>query len=166
MRYGRCDEQLSVPYQPFVEALGEPLFARGEPSRAPDTERRALFMAVSEHLARAERPLLLVLDDLQWADPGTLALVRHLIRSGTPRTLLLVLYRDGALDRLWAEARPECLSMGGLDEAAVAALLGSGIRPSPRRCWPRPTAILSSSVSCWRTWASRATSRRPTRCAT
>ena len=125
VRYGRCDEQLAVPYQPFVEALGEPLFNRAMPSGAPETERRALFMAVSDHLARANRPVLLVLDDLQWGDPGTLALVGHLIRSGIPRTLLLGLYRDGTLDRLWAEARPERLPMRGLDEAAIAALIDS-----------------------------------------
>lgn len=125
VRYGRCDEQLAVPYQPFVEALGEPLFARGEPSQAPEAERRALFVAVREHLASAARPILLVLDDLQWADPPTLALLRHLFRSGTPRTLILALYRDGALDHVWADARPERLTLSGLDEAALATLLAS-----------------------------------------
>ena len=66
-----------------------------------------------------------MLDDLQWADPPTLALLRHLVRSGTPRTLILALYRDAALDELWAEERPDRLTLAGLDAAAVAALLAA-----------------------------------------
>jgi DNA-binding SARP family transcriptional activator len=125
--YGRCDEQLAAPYAPFADALGETVLAGGEPS---DRGRRALFNAVAKHLADADRPTLLVLDDLQWADAPSLALLRHLVRTGTSRTLILALYRDGALDRLWAEERPERLTLAGLDTEEIAALL-----PAPDRAF-------------------------------
>jgi DNA-binding SARP family transcriptional activator len=126
--YGRCDEGLAVPYQPFVEvfrpavgAMGPDrlqaelgplspelvrllpeLGAVGEPARAdPETGRLALFEAVSAlaEAATRERRALLVLDDLHWAAKPTLLLMRHLIRSERPwRALVLATYRDTELD--------------------------------------------------------------------
>jgi tetratricopeptide (TPR) repeat protein len=126
--YGRCDEGLAVPYQPFVEALrpyaravgldrlhtelGDlaaqlgrllPELARlGEPMRAdPESERFALFEAVAaliETMTR-DQPTLIVLDDLHWAANPTLLLLRHLIRSERQLgTLLLCTYRETELD--------------------------------------------------------------------
>src|SRR5262249_9030429 len=45
----------------------------------PDEEHIRLFDAVSQLLiaVRRQGPLVVVLDDLQWAEPGTLALLRH-----------------------------------------------------------------------------------------
>jgi DNA-binding SARP family transcriptional activator len=126
--YGRCDEGLAVPYQPFVEAfrpavramaperlraelgpflpelvrLLPELGALGEPARAdPETGRFALFEAVSAlaEAATRQRPALLVLDDLHWAATPTLLLMRHLIRSERAlRALVLATYRDTELD--------------------------------------------------------------------
>ena len=105
--YGRSDEEALVPYQSFVEALGqwvaacpparleERVTARAElsrvlpqlthrlpdlqepPPRDPDTERFLLFEAVSSLLAEESSlaPIVLVLDDLHWADKSTLALL-------------------------------------------------------------------------------------------
>jgi len=117
---GRCDEDLAVPYQPFVEALrhyvahsgGEPRLGRhaGELTRLapelrdlvpgladpmqtdPQTERYRLFDAVSDWLADAsvEAPVLLVLDDLHWAAKPTLLLLRHVLRAAEPIRLLVV----------------------------------------------------------------------------
>ncbi|MGH9039469.1 MAG: AAA family ATPase, partial [Acidimicrobiia bacterium] len=49
----------------------------------PETERYRLFDAVASWLGDASRrhPLLLVLDDLQWAAKPTLLLLRHIARS-------------------------------------------------------------------------------------
>jgi DNA-binding SARP family transcriptional activator len=126
--YGRCDEGLAVPYQPFVEALRPAATAMGpdrlraelgrfapelvrllpelgplgEPARAdPETERFAMFEAVSAlvEAATRERRTLLMLDDLHWAATPTLLLLRHLIRSERPLGALLVAaYRDTELD--------------------------------------------------------------------
>ncbi len=127
--YGRCDEGLAVPYQPFVEALrpyvatvgidrlraelGDlapelgrmlpELAGLGQPVRSdPESERFALFEAVAALLEAMTRqqPALLIIDDLQWATQPTLLLLRHLIRSQRPhRVLLLGTYRDTELDR-------------------------------------------------------------------
>jgi tetratricopeptide (TPR) repeat protein len=124
--YGRCDEGLGVPYQPWVEALRPaaaaigrdrlraelgrlaPELARllpeldaGEPLRAdPETERYTLFEAVTaliETATSAQRALL-VLDDLHWAARPTLLMLRHLIRSDRPlRALVLGTYRETEL---------------------------------------------------------------------
>ena len=125
---GRCDEDLGVPYQPFVEALRHfvdhaPLLSGhlgrygGELARLvpelnervsglpaplrsdPETERYRLFDAVAAWLAvaSAEEPLLFVLDDLQWAAKPTLLLLRHVVRAGGGRVLVLGIYRDTEL---------------------------------------------------------------------
>ncbi len=117
--FGRCDEGMGVPYQPFVEALGlylrqatTPTLGRlaGElvrlvpeiPQRVadlpppirsdPETERYRLFDAVAAWLSAvsAECPVVLVLDDLHWASRPTLSLLGHLFRSGEPLRLLIV----------------------------------------------------------------------------
>ncbi|HET9773186.1 MAG TPA: AAA family ATPase [Acidimicrobiia bacterium] len=99
----------------------------------PETERYRLFNAVAEWLsaASAERPLLLVLDDLQWATPPTLLLLRHVAYSQDPMRLLIVgTYRDTELGRgnplvelladLHRQDGVERRSLGGLDAEAVA----------------------------------------------
>src|SRR5207302_1218191 len=52
------------------------------PSGEPDTERYRLFEAVVGLLAEisSSSPVMLVLDDLHWADKPTLLLLRHLAR--------------------------------------------------------------------------------------
>ena len=126
--YGRCDEGLAAPYQPFVQALRPmattmgakrmraelgslaPELARllpeitelGEPARAePETEQLALFEAVAAliEVATRERRALLVLDDLHWAPAPTLLLLRHLVRSERQlRVMTVGTYRDTELD--------------------------------------------------------------------
>jgi DNA-binding CsgD family transcriptional regulator/tetratricopeptide (TPR) repeat protein len=62
----------------------------------PDTERHRLHTAVShllEGVSRA-RPVLLVLEDVHWADAPTLLLLRHLARSTGGRVLVVATFRD------------------------------------------------------------------------
>ncbi|HEY4396811.1 MAG TPA: AAA family ATPase, partial [Acidimicrobiia bacterium] len=64
-----------------------------EPVRAePDTERYLMFEAVDALLGGIAKrtPLLLVLDDLQWADRPTLALLGHLARHTEAAPLVLL----------------------------------------------------------------------------
>ena len=83
----------------------------------PETERYRLFEAVVGLLGEmsAQAPVLLVLDDLQWADRPTLLLLRHIARAPDHgRVLVLGAYRstearaDGFADAL-AELRRERL---------------------------------------------------------
>ena len=161
---GRCDEDLGVPYQPFVEALrhfvdhasmlSERLGRYGgelarlvpeldqrvpglpDPLRSdPEMERYRLFDAVATWLtaASADEPVLVVLDDLQWAAKPTLLLLRHILRAGAGRVLLLGTYRDTELTHdhplveLVADLRRqggvERLSLSGLDDLGVTAFV-------------------------------------------
>ena len=64
-----------------------------EPVRAePDTERYLMFEAVDALLARIAKraPLLVVLDDLHWADRPTLALLSHLARHADAAPLVVL----------------------------------------------------------------------------
>jgi DNA-binding CsgD family transcriptional regulator/tetratricopeptide (TPR) repeat protein len=66
-----------------------------------DTERHRLHTAVIDLLAGVSRrsPILLVLEDLHWADAPTLFLLRHLVRScADVRMLLLATFRDTQAD--------------------------------------------------------------------
>jgi predicted ATPase len=63
--------------------------------------RRLLFNAVVELIARQSqlRPLLLLLEDLHWADEGTLALLVHLGRSiARLPVLIIATHRDDDID--------------------------------------------------------------------
>jgi len=102
----------------------------------PGEERPRLLDAVAQVLwaIAREAPLVLILDDLHWADGGTLVLLRYLARF-LPRhpVLLLGAYRDAELDRshrlqevlvaLRREAELEQIALSGLDSKAVTELL-------------------------------------------
>jgi len=162
---GRCDEDLGVPYQPFVEALrhfvdhapalserlgryggelvrlvpelGERVPDLPAPLRSdPEMERYRLFDAVAAWLTAnsSEEPLLLVLDDLQWAAKPTLMLLRHIVAAAAGgRALVLGTYRDTELthDHPLQEVVPdlrrhggvERLSLSGLDDVSVTAFV-------------------------------------------
>ena len=67
-----------------------------------DTERFLLFAAVVGLLARAseDQPVVLVFEDLQWADKGSLLLLQHLIAADhAMRVLIIATYRDSELSR-------------------------------------------------------------------
>ena len=66
-----------------------------------DADRLRLFEAVSTFLEEAsfEHPVLLVLEDLHWADRATVLMLRHLARrTDVARVFLLGTYRDVDLD--------------------------------------------------------------------
>ncbi|HUS44234.1 MAG TPA: AAA family ATPase [Ilumatobacteraceae bacterium] len=67
----------------------------------PDVERLRLFRAVDSWLSVGglDRPRLLVLDDLHWADKPTLLLLRHLISNPPAGLMVLCTYRDTDVDR-------------------------------------------------------------------
>lgn len=168
--YGRCDEELLVPHQPFMEALGHyvakappgevhnrlesaaPELGRVLPELAhqlpvppaadPETERYRLFEAVTGFLSgiATGAPVLLILDDLHWADKSTLLLLRHLLLRGPLdlRLLVLAIHRDDhtpdndVLADVFADAGRRCavdhITLDGLgDDDVVGVLQASGL---------------------------------------
>ena len=170
---GRCDEDIRVPFGPFVEALrwmlqhvpepelrerlgkhpGElvtlvPEIAELLPGVAPsasadaETERFQLFSAVCSWLGAGgtHAPTVLALDDLHWADKGTVQLLRHLASTTPGGLLVLGTYRHtdisrgdplgAALADLRRAAAVTRLVLGGLSEAGVRELVeAAGGRP-------------------------------------
>lgn len=89
--------------------LHEVLGALPEPAPLPPEQDRArLFDSIARLIAAAARtaPVLLVLDDLQWADAGTLALTTFLVRAMHEAPVLLVCcYRPDEIDPADARGR-------------------------------------------------------------
>jgi eukaryotic-like serine/threonine-protein kinase len=127
----------------LAERLGEepePLGSIGE------ADRFRLFDSVTGFLTDASRsrPLVIVLDDLHWADASSLELLRFASRQLAGTGLLLVgTYRDvelgrhhplsGALSELTAARNARRIPLRGLDVGGVAAMIESttGTPPAP-----------------------------------
>ncbi|MBV8358776.1 MAG: AAA family ATPase [Deltaproteobacteria bacterium] len=95
---------------------------------APEQSRWVLFNAVAEVLTRmsAARPVLLVLEDLHWADEETLALVTHLGQSVSKMPVLIVgTYRDFELQptQPLAKAIDELIRYHVLNQVSLSGLL-------------------------------------------
>ena len=102
-----------------------------------DTERYLLYGAAAGLLeaTSTDTPVVLVLDDLHWADKPSLQLLRHLVaRSATLRLLIVGTYRDAelssthpletALAALHREpAGISTIEVKGLDDTGVVALM-------------------------------------------
>jgi DNA-binding CsgD family transcriptional regulator/tetratricopeptide (TPR) repeat protein len=110
-----------LPYQPFVEALG-PL------PREAGSQLRVFETALALLADRAE-PVLLVLEDVHWADTSTLDLAVFLAHNvADEQVVLLATYRDGETVRRFAESAKRSgsaltLELGPLAHADLIALL-------------------------------------------
>jgi DNA-binding SARP family transcriptional activator len=101
-----------------------------------DAQRYRFFDAVAALIGEvgADGPVMLVFDDLHWADRPTLQLLRHLVRSPAPRRVLFVgTYRESEvsdrhpLHELVGDLRREGtlrrLELSGLAESEVGELV-------------------------------------------
>ncbi|HEX2809461.1 MAG TPA: AAA family ATPase [Kineosporiaceae bacterium] len=130
--------RLSDDLSPFTDGL------TARVGSDPDQARFRLFDAVSSFLVRvaADRPLCVVLDDLQWADVSSLKLLGFLARR-LPTSSLLVIgcYRDTEVGpghpvrTLLGEVGrdSELVELAGLNLAEVARLIADvgGVAPRP-----------------------------------
>jgi diguanylate cyclase (GGDEF)-like protein len=99
-------------------------------------------------LAARSHPLLLFLDDLQWADASTLRLLEYLVRADGERSVLIVgAYRDNevqpgdplhlsiqAIER--GQARIEHLRLGPMPDADVLQLVADTLHAAPEEVAP------------------------------
>jgi tetratricopeptide (TPR) repeat protein len=110
----------------------------------PETQRWRLFEAVARlvRTLAAERPLVTVIDDLQWAEPSTLLLLAHLVRRAVPGTAVVATVRrpegtddvSALLGDLGSGRSVEALHLQGLEAEDVSELvaLHAGAEPPAR----------------------------------
>lgn len=108
----------------------------GAPGSRPDVDRYRLFEAASQLLAAASQgaPILLVIDDLHWADRGSLLLLRYMIRSTRQAAICIVIthrnevpewsseFRD-LLDSLRREHTPTRVALHRLSDDDVRDMI-------------------------------------------
>ncbi|WP_163506718.1 ATP-binding protein [Fodinicola acaciae] len=136
------EEEGSPPHWLFRQLLAKDAW--------PDeTDRFQLFEAVTDlFLKKAERHgLLVVLDDIQWADPASIHLLVHLARSmASARLLVVATFRHtetgddlrAGLAALAGEEPVTRLRLSGLSEPEVAAQL-AGVTG-----WPVPESVAAA----------------------
>ncbi|MER6666041.1 AAA family ATPase [Amycolatopsis japonica] len=115
----------------LAEVLPEPLSGMGDPL----FDRHLLFRAIREVLA-VLGPTLLVIEDLHWADDGTLQLLRFLMADPPPDLAVVVTYRRedvpggmpmGRAYRPAANALTELVRLEPLTVGQVRALAGAAM---------------------------------------
>lgn len=129
----------AAPIAQLVPAVRDVLPGVSAPTALqPDEERFRLLESVALFLAARSRrvPVLLCLDDLQWADRGTIAMLRHVARHAVGHAILVVgTYRDVEVDArhpltdtlraLRREVEYDDMKLGGLAATEAAELLGA-----------------------------------------
>jgi ATP/maltotriose-dependent transcriptional regulator MalT len=126
------DELVPTAARPELGAILPSLEGAGQPP--PVDERYRTHRAVRGLLERigGDRPLVLVLDDLHWADPASLELVAALLKRPPEAAVLLALgFRKGQapapLAAALAEPLVQRLQLAPLDEAGLGELLGGEV---------------------------------------
>ena len=163
--WGSCSEaELSLPYLPFVEAIGNyldtqeieevatrlgatrrelsqlfPQLSDGQGAELgsdPAQAKLRLFEAIVALLASIEHTVVLVVEDVHWADESTRELLDHLARRlAGIRGLLLVTYRNDELHRRhpllpvlqsWRRSRvAEIVTLEHLSSDAIAEMISA-----------------------------------------
>ncbi|MPZ84544.1 MAG: AAA family ATPase [Actinophytocola sp.] len=140
LRGGCLQFEADIPYAPFAEALPD-LFGE-EATGAPTGDRVAAYRRVAEAVTRAGDLVVLVLEDLHWADASTRDLLRHLHRALADADVLIVatcrsdeLTADHPVATLVTELarspRTERLHLDPLDRPGVAALARAVLDAEP-----------------------------------
>jgi class 3 adenylate cyclase/predicted ATPase len=123
------------PLQQILRGLGERPAGAPAPERARGTEEtfwayRKLFEALAK-----ERPLVLVLEDIHWAEPTLLDLIEHIVEwtRGAPM-LIVCLARPDLLDERpgWAGELIELEPLPREEAETLVAMLAAGVDPAIR----------------------------------
>jgi hypothetical protein len=136
---GACWEGEGAPgYWPWVQVVRQ-LAPGATPQSLAGADAAAfqLYDAVTALLVHAsrERPAVVVLEDLHWADAGSLRLLEFVVQHAWfERLLVLGTYRDAEVDgslSLPLEAKATTLTLRGLDREAVRRLVArtTGVEP-------------------------------------
>jgi DNA-binding SARP family transcriptional activator/predicted ATPase len=106
---------LSLPVQsPYREATG-----------SPQQKREETLTILLDHLHEltASAPVLLVIEDLHWADPSTLELLNRFVQQDRAIPLLLVLTARPQFQPPWSDGQALILTLNGLNDSETEALV-------------------------------------------
>ncbi|UBU18133.1 ATP-binding protein [Nonomuraea gerenzanensis] len=138
---GACWEGEGAPgYWPWVQVVRQ--LAPGATPQGlagADAEAFQLYDAVTGLLVTAsrERPVVVVLEDLHWADAASLRLLEFVVRHAWFERLLVIgTYRDAEVDGPLSpplEAKATTVALTGLDQSGVRRLVErtTGVVPEP-----------------------------------
>lgn len=145
-RFGEVLEARAAALCAVMPTLRELLGDTGDPGPLPPAEARHRFHRSFVDLLRVvgeqERPLLLFLDDLQWIDGASLALLEALLQMPDGLPLILVLsIRDEEVSR----AHPLMLALSALRGRTRFAPTELALRPL---AVPEIAAMLADAMSC------------------
>lgn len=98
-----------------------------EPASSTQQQReRTLSILLSRlHKLAARQPILLVVEDLQWADPSTLELLGQFIDQEREAPILAVLTARPGFQPPWPEVPVHTLTLDPLDDAETAVLIAA-----------------------------------------
>jgi predicted ATPase/signal transduction histidine kinase/DNA-binding response OmpR family regulator len=138
-----------------LAALLLPAAAAPLPALPPDQAQRRLFDVLDRFIAlfaSAAHPLVMFLDDLQWMDAGSRALIANLATRPHGHLLLVGAYRDNEVDAthplailrdelVRADAPARTIAVGPLAAADLCRLLADALRAEPGRVAPLAALI-------------------------
>lgn len=124
-RYAKIDRD-TVPLLakmlslPLREPYREPLFS-------PQQQREKTLAIILDRLyaLAAEQPVLLVVEDLHWADPSTLELLKRLVTRKRTAPILAVFTARPEFQPPWRESLAHALNLNGLDDAQTTTLIAA-----------------------------------------
>ncbi len=130
---GRCTESGGA-FEPFLDALGSDLFPfeAGHLERDEEgwVDRRRFFGRITSALRSFERPVTLVLDDVQWIDGSSLALLEQLLDDLGGSLAVLAGCRPGAsrgvLDSFTQRPGATMATLGPLGRDDIVELAEAG----------------------------------------
>jgi class 3 adenylate cyclase/predicted ATPase len=123
------------PLQEILRGLGERPAGAPEPERARSTEEtfwayRKLFEALAK-----EQPLVIVLEDIHWAEPTLLDLIEHIVEWTRQAPMLIVcVARPDLLDERpgWSGELLELEPLPSEEAETLVAMLAAGVDPAIR----------------------------------
>ncbi|MDP2878285.1 MAG: AAA family ATPase [Sulfuricella sp.] len=98
-----------------------------EPAFPPQQQREKTLALVLDRLyaLAAQQPLLLVVEDLHWADPSTLELLKLFVTQERVAPVLAVFTARPEFQPSWQESAACTLTLNALDDAQTAALIAA-----------------------------------------
>lgn len=118
----RCfPEHRQSPFYPLAVLFGSA-------SAFPPQQQREKVLALALdrlYALAAQQPVLLVVEDLHWADPSTLELLKLFVTREHPAPILAVFTARPEFQPPWQEGQTRTLTLNALDDAQTAALIAA-----------------------------------------